>query len=105
MLSEKIVTIAMSAGVLTAVFSTAINSIFSTFVTKKQTESVGEIVRNCLLSGCTGGLLVSVIFYYFASTDAAPVRMIVAYSIIVGIVAPILSNLLVFVYLKLFYRS
>ena len=105
MLSEKIVLIAMSAGVLTAVFSSAINSIFSTFVTKKQTESVGEIIINCLFSGCTGGLLVSVIFYYFASNDAAPIRMIVDYSIIIGIVGLILSNLLIFVYLKLFYRS
>ena len=35
MLSEKIAIIALSAGVLTAVFSSAINSIFSTFATKK----------------------------------------------------------------------
>lgn len=102
MLPNKIIIVSIFAGVITAIFSGAIDSIFATFITKKHTESIGEIIKKCLLLGCTGGLLVSVILYYFASTDTAPIRMIVTYSIMVGTVSPILSNLLVFAYSKLF---
>ena len=104
MLSNNIVMIAISAGVSTAILANIIDSVFSTFVIKKPRETIREIIRKSLLSGCTGGLLVSIIFCYYASLSTAPIRMIIIYSIIIGIAGPILSNLLMFGYFKLFAR-
>ena len=105
MLSNNIATIAVFAGVSSAILSSIIDSIFTTFVIKKQTETVREIIKKSLLLGCTGGLLVSIIFCYYASISTAPIRMIIIYSIIIGIAGPILSNLLMFGYFRLFARS
>lgn len=102
MLSTKIVIVAISAGILTAICSSTIDSLFSIFVIKKNTENIIEVVKRCLLSGCIGGFLVSIVFCYFASVNALSMRMIIVYSIIIGIAVPTLSNFLTFMRLKLF---
>jgi hypothetical protein len=105
MLSNNLVTIAVFAGFSTAILANIIDRICSTFIIKKQTKTVREIIENSLLSGCAGGLLVSMIFYYYAAVNTAPIRTLVIYSIIIGIASPLLSNLLILIYFKLFSRS
>lgn len=101
-LSGTIAVAAVSAGILTATSSSAIDSLFTTFVAKKSSENIKTIIKTSLLTGCTGGILVSIIFYTFAIADDAPIETIVVYSIIIGIVSPLVSKLLIFIYLKLF---
>ena len=101
MLSEKIALTAVLAGILTAVF----NSVFEGFSTRKRTVNFREVVNRCLLTGCTLGWLIGVIFYAFALTEAKPIRMIITYSIILGVFAPGLSSLLILAYSKLFSKK
>lgn len=105
MLSEKMAVTAVLAGILTAVFSSAINSVFETFVTRKDTVNFREIINRSLLTGCTLGWLIGVIFYAFALTEAKPIKMIITYSMILGVVAPGLSSLLIFAHSKLFSKN
>ena len=105
MLSQKIAIAAISAGVLTAIFSSAIDFFFETVVTKKYKLNFRQIINRFLLQACFLGWLIGIIFYAFAYTDAAPIRKIITYSIIIGVVAPSLSKLLVLVYPKLFSKK
>lgn len=104
MLSEKIAIASISAGFLTPVFSNAIDIFFETFITKKDTPNLRETIKRCLLSGCVVGWLIAIIYYAFALTEATPIRMIITYSICLGIVAPILSKSFVITYSKLFSK-
>lgn len=105
MSSEKIAIFCILAGLSTAMVSSTIDSFFSMFISKKQAISIKEIIKKCLLSACTGGIIVSIVFYYFFSSNLMPIRMLVTYSIIIGIAVPSLSNLLIFTFSKLFYRE
>ncbi len=105
MSSAKIAIFCILAGLSTAMISSIIDSFFSMFISKKQAISIKEITKKCLLSACTSGIIVSGVFYYFYSSDLMPIRMLVTYSIIIGIAGPSLSNLLMFNFSKLFHRE
>lgn len=101
MISGKIAIASICAGFLTPVFSSAIDIFFETVITKRDTLNFREIIKRCLLSGCVAGWLLGVVYYAFALAEATPIRMIITYSIFLGIVAPILSKSLVITYSKL----
>ena len=65
------------AGVLTAIFSRAIDIFVETVITKKYKLNFRQIINRCLLQGCILGWFIGVIFYAFAYTDTTPIRMIV----------------------------
>ncbi|AFY54462.1 hypothetical protein Riv7116_1922 [Rivularia sp. PCC 7116] len=103
-LSAKIVITAASAGIFSAASVSAIDSFFAIVVRKKNIASFREIIKQCLISGFTYGLLLGVIFYGFNYAESKPIQMIVIYSALL-IVSTILSNSLVFGYSKLFSKK
>lgn len=100
--SEKIAIASLSAGIIAAAFPNFIDSIFKKFSTETDTLNLREVVNRSLLVGCLGGWLVGIIFYAFAIHEPKPIQTIIIYLIIIGIIAPSLSNLFLFTYHKLF---
>lgn len=105
MLSEKIAIASLSAEIITAAFPSFIDSIFKNFSTETDTLNLREVINKSLLTGCLGGWFVGIIFYAFAISEPKPIQTIIIYSVIIGIVAPSLSNLFLFTYRKLFSRK
>ncbi|KST64941.1 hypothetical protein [Mastigocoleus testarum] len=105
MLSGKIAIVSLSAGIVAAAFPSFIDSIFKKFSTETNTLNLREIINRFLLVGCLGGWLIGIIFYAFAIHEPKPIQTIFIYSIIIGIIAPTLSNLFLFTYRKLFPRK
>jgi len=104
MLSTKIAITAVSAGILSAAFVSAIDSFFGVVIRKRYSANFREIIKQCLISGFTYGLFLGVIFYAFNYADPDPIKMIAIYSGLL-IISTILSNLVVFGYSKLFYKK
>lgn len=105
MFSSNIFVFAMSSGFFCAASSSLIDDFFISLATEKSEIDVRNTINKCLVLGCTAGLLLGVIFYAFTYTEPEPMRMIVIYAILFGIVSPLLSRICLILYSKLFHQG
>ncbi len=104
MLSAKIAIAAVSSGIVTGASISAIDNFFAIVVRKRYSANFREVIKQCLASGFTYGIFLSVIFYGFNYNEPQPIRMIIIYSSLLTF-STVLSNLLVFGYSKLFSKK
>lgn len=92
---------AIAAGFITPIFRTLIDGWFDSPIFKRYESTVKETISKSLLSGLVVGWLLGIIFYAFAVTDAAPIKFIIFFTVAIGLISPLLTNLFSFFRMKI----
>ncbi|KST65242.1 hypothetical protein [Mastigocoleus testarum] len=103
--SNNIIVFAITGGCFCAILSSVIDDVFEIFIVKNRTINIRKILSKYTISIFTLGLFLGLIFYAFALKENKPIQMIILFTVSFGLVAPILSKLIVLFYTQLFSKK
>lgn len=103
--SRDIFMFAILAGSLCCICASAVDDLFRGVFIEISEINIKTIASKCLVLGITAGPLIGVIFYAFCYDNPKAIQAMFIYSILFGIVAPILSQLVLIIYSKLFAHN
>jgi MFS family permease len=103
--SREIFIFAILAGSLCCICSSVVDDLFRGFIIEKSEINIKTTISKCLVLGITAGPLLGVIFYAFCHTSPEAIQTMFICSILFGIVAPTLSQLILLIYAKLFSQK
>lgn len=103
--SSKVLLFAVTGSFFCTVLYNTIDDLFEIFIFKNRIINFQEIFFKYLISISTIGVLLSIIFYAFALKENNPLQIIIFLTTILGLFAPILSKMLVFIYFLFFLKN
>ena len=106
-LSSHVALVAVTGGTMSAIFNTGIEDLLSPLIDQDSTLDIRVNFSKCLVSGLTVGLLLSIVYYAFAQyafpdKEMTPIQLIALFTLVFGLVYPLLSVLLQLLHSKLF---
>ena len=99
---NSILLTAIAGGMLCTILNHVTDDVFEVLILKRYTTNFREVLSKYLISIFTTGILLSVIFYAFVLKENNPLQTIAFFTVTFGLIAPILSKLLMFAYIKVF---